>query len=186
MSTSYELEKVPIEDTKDLQQQSESWLHSDDYLRLVEQATDCYREEYDDLQSWINDRENDADEAPYRPGSLPYDAREALQLYVNELNASCGVVQCNCGYNDMDYNFDLNGHAYWSEPFMEFCCCYKDTIPDDSYLMEKLKTLQANYKNSKDKIDLNLASAYKAAEKMTAKHYAYLVELKLGPLVPNS
>ena len=161
----------------------DAWLQSIEYTSSVEQATACYEEEYEYIEEWINDREINAEEAPYRKGSLQYNAREALQSYINELNGrDTSFGMCVCGYDNMDYDVDINGHTHWSSPFIEFCSCYKNAIPDDSELMVQLKTLQNNYKNSKDKIKPNLSSAYEAMGALRIKHEAYLAELKLGPM----
>lgn len=161
------------------------WINSNEYFGLVQQATECYESELAEHEEWINECENWADEAPYRKGSLPYIARKELQLYVDELNASCGVVQntlaCDCGYNDTDYDVDMYGCTRWSGPFIEFCCCYANYYSDDSSQMVHMKTLRYNYKNSKDKIKPDFSSAYKEMDSLKIKHYAYLAELKHVP-----
>ena len=185
----YEIYEIDNENNEDMKKQkyketSEQyeWINSNKYFRLVQQATECYESELAEYEEWIDECKNWADEAPYRKDSLQYIAREKLQLYVNELNASCGVVQntldCDCGYNDMDYDVDMYGCTRWSGPFIEFCCCYENFYSDDSSQMVHMKTLQYNYKNSKDKIKPDFSSAYKEIDSLKIKHYAYLAELK--------
>ncbi len=162
------------------------WLHSNEYLGLLQQATECYKYARAEYEEWIKESANCVDEAPYRKGSLQYIAREELQLYVNELNASCGVVQntldCNCGYGNTDYYVDMYGYTRWSGPYIEFCCCYENSYSDDSSQMVHMKTLLYNYKNSKDKIKPDFSSAYEAIASLRIKHDAYLAELKHVPV----
>jgi len=186
----YEIDNEKNEDMEDQMYKETSkqyeWINSNEYFGLVQQATECYESELAEHEEWINECENWADEAPYRKGSLPYIARKELQLYVDELNASCGVAQntldCDCGYNDTDYDVDMYGCTRWSGPFIEFCCCYANSYSDDSSQMVHMKTLQYNYKNSKDKIKPDCSSAYKAIDSLRIKHDAYLAELKHVPV----
>ncbi len=148
----------------------------------MQEATDSYNEEYGYTESFIHEQEEYAAEAPYRHSSAQYIAREALQSYVEELNASCGVEHCSCGRDEFDYDFDRHGNPYWVDPFMEFCSCYDTILPKDSPLREKLKLLQTNYENSKANLNRDFSSTYEELDALTVKHQAYLAELELGEI----
>ena len=149
------------------QSDKDSWLQSINYLWLVDSATECYKYDCEHIEEWIHNCKINAEEAPYRKGSLQYIAREALESYINELHGrDTSFGTCGCGYGDIDFD-------------IEFCSCYENANSDDSAQMMQLKTLQNNYKNSKDKIMPDLSLANKRMTELRIKHEAYLAELKL-------
>lgn len=160
------------------------WLHSIEYTILFKDENERYDTELDEILEWINERESRADKARYQEGSLQYCAREALKSYINYLNALCEVNKrrCDCGYGDIDADIDIYGRTSWTFQHIEFCCCYENSYSDDSVQMVLLKSLQDNYKSSKDKIKPDLSSAYDAMASLRIKHDAYLEELKLVPV----
>ena len=155
------------EDSYQQQSEKDSWLQSIKYTWLVNSATDCYKYDCEHIEEWIHNCKINAEEAPYRKDSLQYIAREALESYINELHGrDTSFGTCGCGYGDIDFD-------------IEVCSCYENANSDDSAQMMQLKTLQNNYKNSKDKIMPDLSLANKRMTELRIKHEAYLAELKL-------
>lgn len=180
-----DLRNAEMQDYNDAHQegktQEEEWLQSEEYLKLLHLVKEDYYEEKGYAESYMHEREEYVQDAPYRHGTEQYIARNALKTYVDELNASCNVTFCNCEHSNFDYSFGPHGEPYWTGDFVEFCICYEDHIPKDSPLMIKLRELENNYKISKEKLNIDMSPHYKELDDIEKKYDALLQKIKTRP-----